>query len=218
MHIKLHITQVTVPNPRNPAEMQIIPLQRIKPSLHPLALVGFAPSHGGEHEYCELTYAAQAGTYRCAELFADVLAALEGCGEPRSSHNLVIRVPLTLEIAKAAQRPQSFPIPHGALGTVGGIHENKQEPIPAPTWDDAVMGESIPASERRKPVLGDLRLHEYGGYWGVEIFAKITDIDVEREGWTGAGVPPELRGRFGEKAEAIKAVKVAGYARRLIVE
>jgi hypothetical protein len=163
------------------------------------------------------------------ELFADVLQAIEDAAQagrciaiPMNATQLASAVTAALPkfpmpvkagemfdkvaFAEKATTPKNTAVEDvaGAVKVVQAADEIAQK------WDDFVQtdGENTGAPAARTFTTGDLRLCEAETAWQVLAF--------DGEGWSVAHVPSELLRPYPSEGSARAAVRLAGYARRLV--
>lgn len=240
-YITLTVTRVAVRNPRNPKQAQAQIMQPPVRQLFILPLM-ISKSQYGSNAEMEMPSDTGGQLISFAETFDDILEAIQFAG----MHSLVIAKPrIADQIEKAAAG--AIPVDPSPLrkiaeemrnGTArfepptdaerraaeGAKHQDEiiDEPIEgpeAPRWDDFPgMGE--PAPEARN---GDLRVIQISGEiheWFVEARRFVTGSSEGGLGfeWTREDVPAELRSAFPTFDQAVTAVRLAGYSRRLVAE
>lgn len=191
-YLVLHVKRVDVPEGHmGRGGQQQVRSQFLQPPLRqmlPLPMTLFEDQHDG-HAHAPNGPA----TLHFTESFADVMTAMQdACDAER-----LFAIPIQRDAIEAAAAD--------AIATGLGIVRThiKPEDVLAP----------------KPPQIGDLRVNEWPSdgdpLWMVEWWAKDEDGNEE---WTRNGVMPDLRGRYRSKDDALDAIRVAGYIRRLYVE
>lgn len=181
------IERVAQPDPRHHGKHAISVIQPPIARMYPLFAIQLAREQNGDR----LEIIDGGLVLTCREHFADTVEAIETAAASGQF------------VAKPMQRAA---IEHAAAVSVGRIEPGGL----------SVIGGAGAARAPKPPQMGDLRATEWPSdgkpLWMVEHYAKDEDGDYE---WTRNGVMPELRARYFSKDEALEAIRVAGYSRRV---
>jgi hypothetical protein len=203
-YIKLTLTKVTTPAPGNrQGMMHQTHLQPPIVKMFPLPLAIGKQQTGEPFAEVDL---APGVTGTCAEHFDDVVQAIEDA----SSRGDIVVKPVQRE-AIAAAVAGSLKAIESALGGMGYAKAAPSTGDESITWNDAGMGEALP-----EPKAGDLRMFASDSGEQPRVWIEIRAKEGDGWSWVRDGVPNDLKASFDTIEAAARAIKVAGYSRRLV--